>query len=173
MNATAVTADANQQPAARVDHAALDVILSHLERRYGLDPRIDRAYRIVVSDRVDLSVVDPRVALVHGDSGRSYWATVDGFCECPDAERVARCKHSLAVLIAVQLAAVAKLKAAKDDDDRATFARLTREHQAHGRELIAAGTRPIDDATYRERDDRIQALRLWLPAWWGSLSACF
>ena len=33
-------------PTASIDHAALDVILSHLERRYGLDPRIDRAYRI-------------------------------------------------------------------------------------------------------------------------------
>ncbi len=105
MNATTVTLDAVQQTAAPVDHAALDAILTHLERRYGHDPRIDRAYRIVVSDRVDLSVVDSRAGLVQGDSGRSYWATVDGFCECPDAERVARCKHALAVLIAVQLAA--------------------------------------------------------------------
>jgi hypothetical protein len=69
---------------------ALDVIVTHLERRYGLDPRIDRASRVVVSDRVALSVVDPRAGLVHGDNGRGYWATVDGFCECPDAERVAR-----------------------------------------------------------------------------------
>ena len=53
---------------------------------------------------------------------------------------------------------------AAQEDVRATFARLTREHQDHGRELIAAGTRPIDDATYRDRDDRIQALRLRLPA---------
>jgi len=143
-------------PTAPLDHAALDVILSHLERRYGLDPRIDRAYRIIVSDRVDLSVVDSKAGLVHGDSGKSYWATVDGFCECPDAERVARCKHALAVLIAAQLAAVAKA--------RATYAHLTREHQEHGRALIAAGTRPIDDATYRDRDDRIQALRRRLPA---------
>ena len=45
-----------------------------------------------------------------------------------------------------------------------TFAKLTREHQDHGRELIAAGTRPIDDATYRDRDDRIQELRRRLPA---------
>jgi hypothetical protein len=98
------------------------------------------------------------------DSGRSYWATADGFCECPDAERVARCKHALAVLIAVQLAAVARSKATQDDDARATFARLTREHQEHGRELIAAGTRPIDDRTYRQRDDEIQVLRRRLPA---------
>jgi hypothetical protein len=107
-------------PAAPIDHAALDVILTHLERRYGLDPRIDRAYRIVVSDRVDLSTADPGAGLVHGDSGRSYWATVDGFCECADAEQVTRCKHALAVVIAVQLAAVAKA--------RATHVRLTREH---------------------------------------------
>jgi len=66
-----------------------------------------------VSDRVDLSVVDSKAGLVHGDSGRSYWATADGFCECPDSERVARCKHALAVLIALQLAAVAKSKAAR------------------------------------------------------------
>src|SRR5687768_16160181 len=146
MNATTVSDDAIHHSAAQIDHAALDVILSHLERRYGLDPRIDRAYRIVVSDRVDLSVVDAKAGLVHGDSGRSSWAPVDGFCECPDAERVARCKHSLAVLIAVQLAAVAKSKATQDDP-RATLARLAREHQEHGRELFAAGTRPIDDAT--------------------------
>ena len=141
---------------ARIERAALDAILTHLERRYGLDPRIDRAYRIVVSDRVDLSVVDSKAGLVHGDSGRSYWATVDGFCECADAERVARCKPSFAVLIAVQIAAVAKA--------RATYVQLTREHQDHGRELIGAGTRPIDDAAYRDRDDRIQALRRRLPA---------
>jgi hypothetical protein len=47
---------------------------------------------------------------------------------------------------------------------RATYARPTREHQEHGHELIAARTRPIDDGDYRERDDRIQALRRRLPA---------
>ena len=155
MNAT-VSVDAVQQTDAPIDHAALDAILSHLERRYGLDPRIDRAYRIVASHRVDISAADSKAGLVHGDSGRSYWATTDGFCECADAERVARCKHALAVVIVAQLAAVAKA--------RATYARLTREHQKHGRELIAARTRPIDDATYRDRDDQIQALRLRLPA---------
>jgi hypothetical protein len=150
-------------PTAPIDHAERGVILSYLERRYGLDPRIDRAYRIVVSDWVDLSAIDPEAGLVHGDSGLSYWATVDGFCGCPDAERVARCKHALAVLIAVQLAAVAKSEAPQEDI-RATFDRLTHEHQEHGRELIATGTRPIDDVTYRDRDDQIQALRLRLPA---------
>jgi hypothetical protein len=150
-------------PGAPIDHAALAVILTHLERRYGHDPRIDRAYRIIMGDRVDLSVVDRNAGRVHGDSGRSYWATTDGFCECRDAERVARCKHALAVLIATQLAAVARSKAT-EDDPHAAFARLTREHQDHGRELIAGGTRPIDDATYRDRDGQIQALRLRLPA---------
>jgi hypothetical protein len=164
MNATTVTANAIQSPAAWIDHAALDAILSHMERRYGLDPRLDRAYRVVVSDRIELSVVDPKAGLVHGDSGPAYWATADGFCECPDAERVARCNHALAVIIAVQLAAAAQSKASHGDDARVTYARLTREHQEHGRELIAAGTRPIDDTTYRDRDDRIQALRLQLPA---------
>ena len=150
-------------PAPPLDHAALDVILSHLERRYGLDPRIDRAYRIVMSDRVDLSVVDSKAGLVHGDSGRSYWATVDGFCECPDAERVARCKHSLAVTIAVQLRAVAKAKAVKGAELHETFATLAKEHQDHGRELIAAGTRPIYDVAYRARDEQLQAMRRQLP----------
>src|SRR5438876_673168 len=126
MNATA---DAVQPTAAPIDHAALDVILTRLERRYGLDPRIDRAYRIVMSGRVDLSDVDRKAGLVHGDSGKSYWATIDGFCECPDAERVARCKHSLAVVIATQLAAVAESKASVDVKIRATFVRLTHEHQ--------------------------------------------
>src|SRR5262245_10360448 len=144
-------------PAATVDHAALDVILTHLERRYGLDPRIDRAYRIVVSGRVELCADEPTTGLVHGDSGRDYYATADGFCECPDAERVARCKHSLAVVIATQLATVARSKAIEVDGVRATFTRLTREHQDHGRALIASGERPIDDAVYMERDDQIQA----------------
>jgi hypothetical protein len=160
MNATAV---AIQPTAAPIDHAALDVILTHLERRYGLDPRIDRAYRIVVSDRVELCADEPTTGLVHGDSGRDYYATVDGFCECPDAERVARCKHSLAVVIAVQLTAVSKSKAITNDDIRATYTRLTREHQDHGRALVASGQRPIDDAVYAERDDQIQALRSRLP----------
>jgi SWIM zinc finger len=134
-----------------------------LERRFGLDPRIDRAYRIVVSDRVDLSVVDSKAGLVHGDSGRSYWATVDGFCECPDAERVARCKHALAVTIAVQLRAVAKAKAARQAELREVFAVLAKEHQDHGRELIHAGIRPIDDPAYRDRDEQLQAMRRQLP----------
>src|SRR5215211_5014340 len=155
MNATAVSADAIQSTAAPVDHAALDVILTHLERRYSLDPRIDRANRIVVSGRVELCADEPTTGLVHGDSGRNYYATADGFCECPDAERIARCKHSLAVVIAVQLAAVTKSKASADENVRATFARLTREHQDHGRALIASGQRPIDDAVYVERDEQI------------------
>lgn len=153
-------------PAPHIDHAALDVILSNLERRYGLDPRIDRAYRIVVSGRVELCADEPTTGLVHGDSGRSYYATVDGFCECPDAERVARCKHSLSVTIAVQLAAVAKAKAAEQDstnDVSETFTRLCAEHQQHGRELIAAGGRPVDDAVYQERDQQIQRLMVALP----------
>jgi hypothetical protein len=120
MNATAVSVAAIQQAASQIDHAALDVILTHLERRYGHDPRIDRAHRIVVSDRVELCADEPTTGLVHGDSGRDYYATADGFCECPDAERVARCKHSLAVVIAVQLAAVAKSKVSADDGVRAT-----------------------------------------------------
>ena len=143
-------------PAPHIDHAALDTIMCRLEARYGHEPRLDRALRIVMSGRVDLSVVDMKAGLVHGDSGRSYWATVDGFCECPDAERVARCKHSLAVTIAVQLRAVAKA--------RATYARLCTEHQQHGRELIASGVRPVDDATYQSRDEQIQAMRQQLPA---------
>src|SRR5688500_585614 len=143
-------------PAAPIDHAALDTIMCRLERRYGHEPRLDRAFRIIMSDRVDLSVVDIKAGLVHGDSGRSYWATVDGFCECPDAERVARCKHALAVTIAAQLRAVAQA--------RATYARLCTEHQDHGRALIAAGTRPVDDADYQVRDEQIQAMRRALPA---------
>jgi hypothetical protein len=125
MNVTTVSIDVVQQPAAQIDQAALDVILTHLERRYGFDPRIDRAYRIVVSDRVDLSIADPKAGLVHGDSGRSYWATVEGFCECPDAERVARCKHSLAVVIAIQLAAVARANVARASSSCMSFALAT------------------------------------------------
>jgi hypothetical protein len=139
-------------PAAPIDHAALNVILSHLERRYGLDPRIDHAYRIVMSGRVALQDGGATV-LVHGDSGRDYYATVEGFCECPDAERVARCKHSLAVAIAAQLAAVAQM----------LFAKLTREHKDHGRALIGSGQRPVDDPIYAQRDLLIQRLRSRLP----------
>jgi hypothetical protein len=53
--------------------------------------------------------------------------------------------HALAVPIATLLAAVARSKVT-EGDPRAAFARLTREHQDHG------------------RDDQIQALRLRLPA---------
>ena len=153
-------------PASHIDHAALDAIMIRLEQRYGHEPRLDRALRIVVSDRIDLSTVDMKAGLVHGDSGRSYWATVDGFCECPDAERVARCKHALAVTIAVQLRAVARAKAAEQDGSNGlgeTFARLCTEHQQHGRELSSVGTRPVDDAVYMERDARIQTMRQHLP----------
>ena len=148
--------------AASIDHAALDTILAHLERRYGLDPRIDRAYRIVVSGRVALCADEPTTGLVHGDSGRDYYASVHGVCECPDAERVARCKHSLAVVITTQLAAVARSKAAEEATDavetQALYAKLTREHQDHGRALVGSGQRPIDDPIYQQRDLLIQRL---------------
>lgn len=149
-----------------VDHAALDRILSHLERRYGFDPRLDRAYRIVMSERVELSTEDPTAGLVHGDSGKSYWATVNGFCECPDAQRVSRCKHALSVIISAQLAAVAKSKSELRDKDaqfRSHYLKLCTEHQQHGRELIARGYRPIDDAVYLERDLQLQSLKARLP----------
>jgi predicted nucleic acid-binding Zn finger protein len=155
-------------PAATVDHAALDTILSNLERRYGHDPRIDRAYRIVMSGRVELCADEPTTALVHGDSGRSYYATVDGFCECPDAERVARCKHSLACIIAVQLAAVAQAKAAQTEADatdlRALYARLCQEQQQRGRLLSAQGIRPNEDATWLQADEHIRRVRAQLPS---------
>ena len=155
-----------QQSAPSIDHAALEVILSHLERRYGLDPRIDRAYRIVMSDRVERQD-DGTMGLVHGDSGHGYWATVEGFCECPDAECVAHCKHSLAVTIAAQLAAVVKAKAVQEASDavetQALHAKLTGEHQEHGRALITSGQRPVDTPIYQQRDLVIQRLRSRLP----------
>ena len=52
-------------------------------------------------------------------------------------------------------------KVPKLDKSRERDARIAAKNR---RELIAAGTRPIDDATYRDRDDQIQALRLRLPA---------
>lgn len=66
-------------PATPIDHAALDVILTRLESRYGHDPRIDRAYRIVVSGRVELCADEPTTVGVHGDSRKSYSATGAGF----------------------------------------------------------------------------------------------
>ena len=80
-----------------------------------------------MSGRVEMQD-DGITGLVHGDSGRDYYATVDGFCECPDAERIARCKHALSVSISAQLAAVAKARAAQDDrtDLRASYAKLTK-----------------------------------------------
>jgi hypothetical protein len=154
-------------PPADLDYQALDTILSHLEHRYGLDPRIDRAYRIVMSARVEVQD-DGTTGLVHGDSGRDYWATADGFCECPDAANGHRCKHSLGVLIAAQLAAVAKATAARQQAEaeaaRQLYALLTKGHQDHGRALIASGVRPADDPIYQQRDALIQQTRAKLPA---------
>jgi uncharacterized Zn finger protein len=153
-------------PATPIEHAALDAILSHLERRYGLDPRIDRAYRIVMSGRVELAPDGPTTGLVHGDSGNSYWATVDGFCECPDHANGHICKHALAVMIAAQLRAVSKAKEAQQDDGTdllAYYQNPCQEQQARGRLLIANGVRPVDNPTWRDADEQIQALRRQLP----------
>jgi hypothetical protein len=62
---------------------------------------------------------------------------------------------------------VAKAKAAQEATDavetQALFAKLTREHQDHGRALIGSGQRPADDPSYQERDLVIQRVRSRLP----------
>src|SRR4051812_18984594 len=64
-------------------HAVLDTIMTRLEARYGADPRVERGFRLFMADKVELSAEDSSAALVHGDSGKCYWTTVSGFCECP------------------------------------------------------------------------------------------
>jgi uncharacterized Zn finger protein len=151
---------------APIDHAALDTIMSRLEQRYGLDPRVDRGFRLFMAGNVELSQECPDTAFVTGDSGKGYWTTATGFCECPDAERGNVCKHQLAVKIACQMRAVAQSKSAQQDngdDLRARYAKLTKAHQDHGRALIASGVRPIDDPFYLERDALIQRIKARLP----------
>src|SRR6266536_2557710 len=110
---------ATQSVAHAIDHAALGAIMRRLEQRYGHDPRLDRAFRLFMGDRVELSQEDLTAALVHGDNGRDYWATSTGFCECPDAERGHICKHQFAVKIAVQMRAVEQAKQSEARDLRA------------------------------------------------------
>jgi hypothetical protein len=147
---------------APIDHTALDAIMARLEQRYGFEPRLDRALRIVMGGRVEMSEAEPTTGLVHGDAGKSYWATVSGFCECPDAERVARCKHSFACLIAAQLEAVGKAKRAQAEEARKLYPKLCQDLQQYGRLLIAQGTRPIDDPAWRERDQNVQQVKAQL-----------
>jgi hypothetical protein len=152
------------QSIAQRDHQALDSILTRLESRYGHDPRVERAFRIFMSDRIDLSVVDPKAGLVHGDTGRSYWATVDAFCECPDHANGHVCKHALAVMIAAQMRAVMKAKQAQQPSHtRATYIQLCQEQQKYGQHLHSRGIRPIDDSLWLERDQQIQMVKAQLP----------
>jgi hypothetical protein len=152
------------QSIAPIDHAALDAIMSRLEHRYGLDPRLDRAFRLFMGQRVEISEADPTAALVHGESGRSYWATVNGFCECPDAANGHTCKHQLATKIAVQLRAVEQAKATPADDIRAQCEWLCLERSQLGARLCAQGLRPIDDPTWVEFGEWIAALRSQIAA---------
>jgi len=153
-------------PVVPVDHVALDAIMSRLEQRYGLDPRLDRAFRLYMADRVELSEEEPTTALVHGDSGNDYWATISGYCECPDAANGHCCKHQLATKIAVQMRAVenANRTAPVDvDATRAYLSQLCMERQRLGARIAASGNRPIDDPTWREYGEWIEALRSKLP----------
>lgn len=152
-------------PAAQLDHAALDRIMTRLESRYGHDPRLDRAFRLFMGDRVELSETEPTTALVHGDSGKSYWATALGFCECPDHANGHVCKHQLATKIAAQMRAVeiAKRPEAKAEETRTTYLQLCQQQQQYGRMLHAQGTRPVDDISWLERDQHIQRVKAQLP----------
>ena len=91
-------------PAPQIDHAALDRIMTDLERRYGHEPRLDRGFRLFMAGSVSLFEEEPCTALVTGDSGTTYTATATGFCECKDAENGHICKHQFAVKIACQMA---------------------------------------------------------------------
>jgi hypothetical protein len=146
-------------PAAPIDHAALDVILTHLERRYGLDPRLDRAFRLFMAGNVSLFEQEPTTALVVGDSGQTYTATALGYCSCPDAERGNRCKHQLATRIAVQMRAVEEARQAEDEDVRAQYQRLCVERSQLGARISSQGMRPIDDPTFVEMGEWLSALR--------------
>jgi len=149
-------------PTASIDHAALDAIMSRLEQRYGMDPRLDRAFRLFMAGRVELSEQEPTTALVHGESGNDYWATITGFCECPDAQKGNACKHQLATKIAVQMKAVehANRTASVDvEGTRAYMNQLCIERQWIGACIAASGNRPIDDATWNEYGEWIAALR--------------
>jgi uncharacterized Zn finger protein len=153
-----------QSIVAPIDHAALDTIMCRLEQRYGLDPRLDRAFRLYMAGRVELSEEDATAALVHGDSGTDYWATVHGFCECPDAANGHVCKHQIATKIAVQMRAVEKAKngaSAVDADEsvRAYLTRLCSERQQLGARLLAQGIRPVDDGLWTEYGEWITRLR--------------
>jgi hypothetical protein len=63
------------------------------------------------------------------------------------------------------MAAVARAKATQDDTTglRAYYAKLTREHQKHGRAIIESGLRPVDDTVYMERDHQIQRVKAQFP----------
>ena len=165
MNASAVSFDAIQPPDAPTDHAALDAIMSRLEQRYGMDPRLARAFRLFMARRVELSEQEPTTALVHGESGNDYRATITGFCECPDAQNGHTCKHQLATKIAVQMKAVENANGAAVDVDatRAYLNQLCMERQRLGARIAASGNRPVDDATWREYGEWIEALRSKLP----------
>jgi hypothetical protein len=147
-------------PPVATDHGALDAIMSQLERRYGQEPRLDRAFRIFMAGRVQLSDDDPTAGLITGDAGTSYWATVNGFCECIDGQ-ARRCKHQLALAIAVQLRAVANAEQAprETEDARAQLQRLCFERSALGARLCSQGLRPVDDPTWLEYGDWIAAIR--------------
>jgi uncharacterized Zn finger protein len=156
-------------PTATVDHVVLDTIMCRLEQRYGLDPRLDRAFRLYMAGRVEIFADEPTTALVHGESGNSYHATINGFCECPDAANGYCCKHQLATKIAVQMRAVEKAKdnpstPPTDDSDRAYLVRLCSERQQLGARLLAQGIRPVDDGLWNEYGEWIARLRTTIAA---------
>jgi hypothetical protein len=148
-------------PTPPVDHEALDLIMSALERRHGHEPRLDRAFRLFMAGRVEISEDDPTAALVHGDTDAVYWATATGMCECIDSERGNLCKHALATKIAVQMQAVANAEQAPrvTDDARAQLQKLCFERGALGARLCSQGLRPVDDPTWVEYGEWIAALR--------------
>jgi hypothetical protein len=144
---------------APLDHAALDAIMTRLERRHGHEPRLDRAFRIYMSGRVQISDDDPTAGLITGDAGTGYWATIHNFCECVDGQ-ARRCKHQLALMIAVQMKAVAVAKPTVEmDDARAQLQRLCFDRSALGARIATLGLRPVDDPTWVEMGAWIANLR--------------
>jgi len=128
---------------------------------------LDRAFRLFMADRVELSQEDATAALVHGESGTDYWATATGYCECPDAANGRCCKHQFAVKIAVQMRGVEQAKQTEDRELRAQYERLCFERSKLGARICSQGLRPIDDPTFMEYGEWIAAgeagIRSWPP----------
>jgi hypothetical protein len=144
-----------------------DVIAREISRHPEQRSRIERAAKLIATNRVHHLAFDMRLVASETDPSVEYIVDATG-CPCEDAKRHPEftCKHRWSVdllLVAEErtrrLAERATAPAALTVDARTYLAELIVQRQRRGRIVAAEGGRAVEDAECVKLDEHIARLR--------------